>query len=132
MNEELAQLAEAMRAEIEAIPQTMRQEAAIRGALICLLSSAVKQMGLIALPGWKPPLSTREGIDLVGVDGSGELPEVKLAFSVDPLVELAKVKAMEWVDCEHKIVVTFSERADKVQQSTFFLMPGLTHLNLYD
>lgn len=132
MNEELAKLAVTMRAEIENIPQTMHQEAAVRATLVCLLFQAVKQMGLVALPYWKPPRSTREGIDLVGVDDSGELPQVKMAFTVDPLVELAKIKAMEWVDCEHKIVVTFSQRADKVKQSTFFLMPGLTHLNLYE
>lgn len=132
MNEDLAKLAQAMRREIEAIPQTMRQDAAVRGALICLLSQAVKQMGLTPLPAWKPPKSTREGIDLVGVDASGELPQVKVAFCVDPLVELTKVKSLEWVEAEHKIVVTFSERADKVAQSTFFLTPGLTHLNLFD
>jgi hypothetical protein len=56
---------------------------------------------------------------------------VKVAFAVDPLVELAKVKALEWVDCPDKIFVTFSERQDKVKQTTFFLSPGHRHLPLY-
>jgi len=131
MNEQLTQLAEAMRREIKGIPQTMRQEAVIRQALVCLVYQAVKQMGLIPLAGWKPPRSTREGLDLVGVDDSGELPRVRIAFVIDPLVELPRLKALEWVDCEDKIVVSFSERADKVQQSSFFLTKAHTHLKLY-
>jgi hypothetical protein len=39
---------------------------------------------------------------------------------------------MEWVEAPHKLVVTFSQRPDKVAQSTFFLTPQVEHLNLYD
>lgn len=131
MNEQLAQLAEAMRGEIKAIPQTMLQETVIRQALVCLLYQAVKDMGLIPLAAWKPPRSTREGIDLVGVDDSGELPKVQIAFVIDPLVELPRLKALEWVDCQDKVVVSFSQRTDKVQQSSFFLNNTHTHLSLY-
>ncbi|RJX36582.1 MAG: hypothetical protein C4525_00515 [Desulfarculus sp.] len=131
MQDEFAGLAAAMRQEIEAIPKTMRQEAVIRAALVCLLYQAVKGMGLKPLASWKPPRSTRDSIDLVGVDDSGELPAVKVAFAVDPLVELPKLKSLGWVECEHKIVISFSQRADKVKQSAFFLTPALTHLNLY-
>lgn len=131
MNEQLGQLAEAMRREIKAIPQTMRQEGVIRQALVCLLYQAVKQMGLIPLAGWKPPLSTREAIDLVGVEGSEEVPKVHIAFVIDPVVDLPRLKALEWVDCPDKVVVSFSERADKVKQSAFFLTKEHTHLSLY-
>ncbi|MCB2190409.1 MAG: hypothetical protein KQI62_02520 [Deltaproteobacteria bacterium] len=131
MNEQLTQLAEAMRREIDAIPQTMRQEAVIRQGLVCLLYQAVKDMGLTPLAGWKPPRSTRGGVDLVGVDGSGELPKVEIAFVIDPLVELPRLKDLEWVDCPDKIVISFSERADKVKQSSFFLTKDHTHLSLY-
>ena len=51
-------------------------------------------------------------------------PRVEIAIGVDPLVELPTVRAMEWVDCEQKVIVTYSERSDKVKQSTFFLTPG--------
>ena len=121
MKEQLTQLAEAMRREIKDIPQTMLQETVVRQALVCLLYQAVKEMGLIPLAGWKPPRSTREGIDLVGVDASGELPRVQIAFVIDPLVELPRLKALEWVDCEDKIVVSFSERTDKISSRPFSL-----------
>ncbi|MCF8031708.1 MAG: hypothetical protein K9K66_01050 [Desulfarculaceae bacterium] len=125
-------LAEAMHREIEAIPPTMRQDAALRQVLVCFLYQAVKEMGLVPLPAWKPPRSTRESIDLVGVDPSGETPQVMVAFAVDPLVDLPKVKSLEWVDCPDKIVVTFSQRKDKVDQSSFFLGKDHSHINLYD
>ena len=131
MQEYLEQLAQAMRAELEAIPPQMLQEPVARQVIISLLYQAVKQMGLIPLPSWKPPRSTRDHIDLVGVEPGSDPPKIKAAFVVDPLVELPKVKALEWVFCDHKVVVTYSQRADKVSQSTFFLAPGLVHINLY-
>jgi hypothetical protein len=110
----------------------MRQDEVDRQVIILLLADALRQMDLLPVPAWKPPKSTRECIDLVGITPQSDPPEVQVAFAVDPVVELPKLKALEWVTCNHKIVVTFSKRADKVKQSTFFLMPGLEHINLYD
>ncbi len=131
MREKLGPLAQAMRRAVEAIPQAMRQEAVIRQNLVCLLFTAVSEMGLTPVAAWKPPKSTRDRIDLVGVDASQEVPRVEVAFVVDPVVELPKVRALEWVEAPHKIVVSFAERADKVEQSTFFLNSELTHLYIY-
>lgn len=126
------ELAAGLRQELENIPPALRQEEVTRQALIVALCAALRQMGLIPVPAWKPPRSTRERLDLVGVEPGADPPVVKVAFAVDPLVELPKLKGLEWVDCPEKVVVTFSDRADKVSQSTFFLAPGMTHLNLYD
>lgn len=131
MSDNLQALAAALRQELAQIPATMRQEEVVRASLVCLLAQAVRGMGLFPVPAWKPPRSTRERIDLVAVDASGELPKVRIAFVVDPLVELPKVKSLEWVDCPEKIYVTFSERADKVKQTTFFLSAVHTHLDLH-
>jgi hypothetical protein len=132
MNQSLTQLAQALREELESIPQEMRQDNVNRQALICFLANAVRQMGLTPVPAWKPPKSTRESIDLVGVDPDSSPPQVKVAFAVDPLVELPKIRALEWVECPDKVVVSFSQRADKVQQSTFFLTPETKHINLFE
>ncbi len=132
MSVELKDLLGVMRAEVDGIPRGMRQEEVIRQGLVCLLASAVRQMGLVPLLSWKPPLSTRERIDLVGVKPDSDPPQVELAVVVEALVEHHKVKALEWVECPQKVVVTFSERKDKVEQSTFFLTPGLRHLHLYE
>ena len=132
MQEQFKQLATTLRAEIERVPQTMRQDEVDRQVIILLLADALRQMGLLPVPAWKPPKSTRDRLDLVGVTPDSNPPEVQAAFAVDPLVELPKLKALKWVECPHKIIITFSTRSDKVQQSTFFLMPGLEHINLYD
>ncbi len=132
MQDKFQKLAESIRTELENIPQTMRQDEVARQVIILLLAEGLRQMGLVPVPAWKPPRSTRDRIDLVGVVPASDPPQVEVAFAVDPLVELPKLKALEWVECPHKIVVTYSQRQDKVQQSTFFLTPGLDHLNLYD
>lgn len=132
MTQELQALTQALRQRLEGIPQGMRQDEVARQGLICFLAQAVEQMGLTPVLSWKPPRSTRDHIDLVGVTPGSYPPEVQMAFAVQPLVELAQVRALEWVDCPQKIFVTFSERADKVKQSTFFLGAGHIHLNLYD
>lgn len=131
MNEKLQQLTEEMRGMVEAIPESMTQDEVIRRGLICFLSGAVRDMGLLPLMGWKPPRSTRDVIDLVAVDDSGEVPKVEMAFVIDALVELPRLKNLEWVDCPHKVVVSFSQRADKVAQTSFFLGKEHTHLKLY-
>ena len=131
MNQQLEALGGAMREELAAIPETMAQEEVRRQALVWLLAGAVKGMGLTPVMNWRPPKSTRERIDLVGVRPGSHPPVVEVAFVVDPLVELTKVRSLEWVECPHKVVVSFSERADKVSQSTFFLTPQLQHLALY-
>lgn len=132
MNDQLQALAQVLRERLSQIPSALRQDEVARQAIICLLSQAVQQMGLVPVPAWKPPRSTRDRIDLVGVEPGSHPPVVRVALAVQPLVELAQVRALEWVDCADKVFVTYSERADKVKQSTFFLSPGYLHLNLYD
>lgn len=132
MQADFAELAGALRQELEKVPEAMRQEQVERQVIINALMTAVSQMGLTPVPAWKPPLSTRDRIDLVAVEPGSHPPVVKAAFAVDPLVELPKLKALDWVDCEDKVAVTYSRRPDKVAQTTFFLKPGMSHINLFD
>ena len=132
MSEKFSGLAQALRAALAGLPRALVQEEVQRQTIVCLLYQAVTGMGLIPVPGWRPPRSTRDRIDLVGVRPETHPPEIEIAFVVSPLVELAMLKALEWVECPHKVVVTFHERADKVRQSTFFLSKDHTHLYLYD
>ncbi len=132
MEQRFTALLEVMRDELEQVPAAMHQDAVSSQVILFILHQAVKEMGLVPVPSWKPPRSTRDRIDLVGVAPGSDPPQVEIAFCVSPLVELSGIKALEWVECPHKIVVTFSPRKDKVEQSRFFLTPGLEHLNLYD
>ena len=98
---------------------------AIRHTIICFMAGAIRQMDLTPVAAWKPPKSTRDCIDLVGVTPGSHPPEVKLAVVADPLVELPKLRTLEWVDCPDKLVITFSERADKVQADHLFPQAGI-------
>ena len=132
MSEKFTGLAQALRQALDGLPRALVQEEVQRQTIICLLYQAVTGMGLIPVPGWRPPRSTRDRIDLVGVLPDTNPPRIEVAFAVSPLVELALLKSLEWVECPHKVIVTFHERADKVRQSTFFLGQDHTHLYLYD
>ena len=121
-----------IRQDLESLHNAFRQEEVARQIIIFHLAKFLADTGLKAVPSWKPPRSTRDRVDLVGVNPESDPPEIKIACVVDPLVELPKLKAMEWVSCEEKIVVTFSPREDKVSQSTFFLSPDMKHINIFD
>ena len=128
LNDSLA----AIRRDIENLHQAFQQDEVIRQIIVSHLVKYLADMGLKAVPSWKPPRSTRDRIDLVGAVPEADPPEIKVAFAVDPLVELPKIKAMEWVSCEEKVVVTYSPRGDKVSQSTFFLSSDMKHINLFE
>ncbi|MCA1989925.1 MAG: hypothetical protein LDL07_12395 [Desulfarculus sp.] len=132
MSDQFSGLSRALREALSELPRALVQEEVQRQTIICLLYQAVRGMGLIPVPGWRPPRSTRDSIDLVGVHPQSDPPQIEVAFAVSPLVELTLVKALEWVECPSKVIVTFSERADKVRQSTFFLGKDHIHLNLHD
>ena len=122
----------AIRQDIESLHKAFQQDEVTRQIVILRMAKILAELGLKAVPSWKPPRSTRDRVDLVGVVPKTDPPEVKIAFAVDPLVELPKIKAMDWVSCDEKIVVTFSLRGDKVSQSRFFLAPGMEHINIFE
>ncbi len=117
------------KARLEAVPEDHRQTEVVRQTIICLVSDLVTQAGLRPLPCFLPPLSTRDRIDLVALNQGGDFAG---QVSVDPLVSLEKVKAMERLDCRPKYFITFSPRRDKVKQSTFFLPGDVTHIDVGD
>lgn len=115
-----------VRSQVSAIPQKQRQMAVVRQTIVCSVAEMLRDLGLTPLPGFKPPLSTRERIDLVGIDPGGGFV---CAFNIDPLVSLEKIKALDKIACEHKFFITFSHRSDKVNESKFFLPPDVTHID---
>jgi hypothetical protein len=116
-----------VKARLEAMPEDFRQAEVIRRTIICLVSDMFAQAGLLPLPGFLPPRSTRDRIDLVALDAAGEFAG---QVSVDATVSLEKVKAMDRLDCQPRYFITFSPRTDKVQQSTFFLPKEVIHIDV--
>lgn len=131
MNRQLDKLRLLIRQKLESVPEALRQEESMRQIIANCFFNTVEQMGFLALPAWKPPRSTRESLDLVAVQADVTPPRIHMAMVADPVVELPRVRSLEWVDCEHKIYVTFSPRADKVKPTTLFLKDEYLHLDIF-
>ena len=133
MNQHLAAIKSLIRLKLESVPDTMRQEDSSRRIITSIFYNAAEQMGLLPLPGWKPPRSTRESLDMVALQPELQegLPRIAWVMVSDPLVELPRVRALEWVECPYKIYVTFSPRIDKVKPTTLFLKQDYIHLDIF-
>ena len=67
-------------------------------------------------------------MDIAGVTGK---PTIEVAFCSNPTIELADVKSLDRVPCEKKFVITFSRDKKKVDMTTFYLKPGIEHIDIY-
>lgn len=131
MLEQFEALLPQLRQKLESIPPTLAQDSSARQIITNAFYNLAEANRWLALPAWKPPKSSRENLDLVAFDLTGELPKAMLALVADPLVELPRVRALEWLECKYKIYVTYSPRADKVKPTTFFLQADNLHLNIF-
>ena len=131
MNIAFQTLIQVIKERLEEIPTPLRQVDVERQVIIFCMAEALRQMELIPVSAWKPPLSTRQSLDLVGVQPGGEVPKIEMAILADPLVELPRVRSLEWVDCPTKIYITFSPRLDKIKPTLLFLGESHIHLNIY-
>lgn len=120
-------LKEALEEELGRIPKAFRQSSVIRQTVKCFLYGMVKEADLWPVPDFKPPRVSDGFLDIIGIDGAGE---VKCAFAVGLVVELKSVKSLEALDVAEKWMITFSPLEKKVKESTFFLKPGIQHLHL--
>jgi len=120
-------LKEALEKEVARIPKPFRNGSVVRQTIKCFLCSVVKQAELWPVPDFKPPRLSDGFVDLIGVDSDNS---VRCAFAISPVVELKAVKSLEALDVEEKWMITFSSLNKKVQESTFFLKPGIQHLHL--
>ena len=120
-------LKEALEEEVARVPKPFRQGAVVRQTIKCFLYTVIKQAELWPVPDFKPPRLRDGFVDLIGVDSDNS---VGCAFAISPVVELKAVKSLEALDVEEKWLITFSPLDKKVQESKFFLKPGIQHLHL--
>jgi hypothetical protein len=120
-------LKQALEKELARIPKAFRREAVIRQSIKCFLYTVLKEADLWPVPDFKPPRVADGLVDLIGLNPAGE---VDCAFAIGPVVDLKPVKSLEAVSGEEKWMITFSPLSKKVQESTFFLKPGIQHLHL--
>nr|HID59051.1 hypothetical protein [Desulfobacterales bacterium] len=114
--------------EITQIPKRYLNDTVIKETIRCLLFAFLKENGLRPIPSFRVPRYPEGPVDMIGVTNDHA---IVLAFCTNPFVELKDVKSLERVESERKFVITFSPHSQKVKESTFFLKPGIEHINIY-
>ncbi|NLI34895.1 MAG: hypothetical protein GX422_19250, partial [Deltaproteobacteria bacterium] len=74
-----------------------------------------------------PPRITDRPIDLIALNVH---MEIVYALCFDSVVTLATVKSLSSFESQRKIIFTVAILDKKVQESRFFLKPGIEHIHL--
>ncbi len=114
---------------IRALPKGYASDLVIKETIRCVLYGFLKERGFRPVPGFRNPRYPEGPVDMAGVK---EDHAVEVAFCSNPTIELKDIKSLERVACDKKFVITFSRNPDKVQMTTFFLKPGIEHINIYE
>jgi hypothetical protein len=114
---------------IKMIPRGYVSDLVIKETIRCVLYDFLREKGFRPVPAFRNPRFPEGPVDMVGVKDDHA---VEWAFCSSPTIELKDIKSLERVACEKKFVISFSPNQEKVQMSTFFLKPGIEHINLYE
>ena len=113
---------------ISMIPEGHRTDPALKETIRCVLYQFLREQGLRPVPTFRNPRYQEGPVDIVGMrDDNG----VEVAFCSNSTVELRDVKSLDRIVGEKKLVISFSENEKKVKMSTFYLKPGIEHINIY-
>ena len=114
---------------IESIPEAHVSDPVIKETIRCILYQFLKEQGIQPIPAFRDPRFPEGPVDIVGmVDGH----VLKVAFSSSATIRLEDVKSLDRIMCEKKILISFSRDQKKVKMSTFYLKPGIEHINIYE
>jgi hypothetical protein len=114
---------------IRTIPKGYLSDLVVKETIRCVLYDFLKEQGFRPVPAFRNPRFPEGPVDMVGVKDDHA---VEWAFCSNPTIELKDIKSLERMACERKFVISFSPNQEKVQMSTFFLKPGIEHINLYE
>ena len=113
---------------LKAIPAGYQSEPVIKETIRCVLFGILREQGLIPVPAFRNPRFPEGPVDIAGVTGK---PTIEVAFCSNPTIELADVKSLDRVPCDRKFIITYSKDKKKVDMTTFYLKPGIEHIDIY-
>ncbi len=114
---------------ISGIPEGHLSDLVIKETIRCVLYEFLKEQGFQPIPAFRNPRFPEGPVDVVGMkDGQA----LEVAFCSNPTIELGDIKSLERVPCEKKFVISFSKNEKKIKMSTFYLKPGIEHINIYE
>jgi hypothetical protein len=109
------------------IPKPFRNERSIQGTLQCCLYNRLRHAGHVVVADYMPPRIQDRPVDLIALN---EKQEVCAAICIDTVVTLAAVKSLSSFEAGQRLILTTGMLEKKVQESRFFLKPGIDHLHL--
>ena len=113
---------------IDRIPEGHRTDPAVKETIRCVLYQLLKEQGLRPVPAFRNPRYPEGPVDIVGMRDDGG---VEVAFCSNLMVELRDVKSLDRIVSEKKLVISFSDNKEKVKLSTFYIKPGIEHINIH-
>jgi hypothetical protein len=114
---------------INLIPKGHLSDQVIKETIRCVLYGYLKEQGLQPIPAFRNPRFPEGPVDIVGMKSAHE---IEVAFCSNPTIELEDIKRLDRVPCEKKFVISFSQLQKKVALTTFYLKPGIEHINIYE
>lgn len=109
------------------IPKPFRSERSIHGTLQCSLHHWLRQLGHAAVADFMPPRIQDRAVDIIVLNDSNE---VLCAICIDTVVTLSAVKNLSSFEARERLILTTGALEKKVQESRFFLKPGVDHMHL--
>ncbi|SFM81338.1 hypothetical protein [Thermodesulforhabdus norvegica] len=113
----------------ENIPSYFRRSDTIRRTLQCELYFFMREAGYGAVADYYPPRISDRPVDLIVYDPS-DPKKILWALCIDELITLHAVRSLTSFDAENRIIFTTHPLEKKVNESTFFLKPGVEHVHL--
>ncbi|MEJ5347258.1 MAG: hypothetical protein WHS46_01025 [Desulfosoma sp.] len=111
----------------DAVPKVFRSEKSLRRTLQCALYAKLSADGLLVVADYLPPRADRP-VDLIVLNGTP--PVVACAVCFDDVVTLYAVKSLSSFEAGEKVIFTTGPIKKKVEESRFFLKPGIQHVHL--
>ena len=111
------------------IPEGHRTDPAIKETIRCVLYQLLKEQGLRPVPAFRNPRYPEGPVDIIGMKDDHT---VEWAFCSNTTIELQAIKSLDRIVSEKKVVISFSENENKIKMSTFYLKPGIEHVNIHE
>ncbi|HBZ55860.1 MAG TPA: hypothetical protein DEO88_10675 [Syntrophobacteraceae bacterium] len=109
------------------IPKPFRSERSIQATLQACLYHWLHRRGYVVVADYLPPRIQDRPVDIIALNAQHELC---CAICIDTVVTLAAVKSLSSFEAQEKLILTTGLMEKKVQESRFFLKPGIEHIHL--
>ena len=114
---------------IKLIPKNHLSDPVIKETIRCVLYQFLKEQGFQPIPAFRDTRYPEGPADIVGmIDGQ----TLKVGFCSSSTIRLEDVKSLARIPCEQKFIISFSDDQKKVKMSTFYLKPGIEHINIHE